>query len=195
MGTKLSLTGTDGSGNIRISEADAQIRGDDTNGPALLNESASTTNPTVVPDRAQSTSGLGGSSADLSLIVSGAQVGAATTTGLQGTIHMASLTIASGAVALPSHALASVWLLTIDTEGAASSDNLDQITGLVAGDIAILQSTDNTRDVTARSQQSGSGQMFLAGNTSFTHTATTDKLVLVARSSAAWDELSRSDNS
>jgi hypothetical protein len=62
-------------------------------GPVMLNEAASTTNPTLVPNRADATSGVGSAGANnLSLIAGGVQVfsmnNAGTTTLVQTTAQL-----------------------------------------------------------------------------------------------------------
>ena len=58
------------------------FRSADAGGPAMLNTAASVTIPTLIPDRADLTTGVGGAAANLSLIVSNTEVLDCTTTSL-----------------------------------------------------------------------------------------------------------------
>lgn len=59
------------------------FEGDDANGPAMFNEAASATNPTLIPDKVYGTSGLGSAGANLpSLIVSGVEIARVVASGL-----------------------------------------------------------------------------------------------------------------
>lgn len=76
----------------------------------------------------------------------------------------------------------------VDTEANAAADDLDTINGGNVGDILVLQTVVNTRDVTFKD---GTGNLQLAGD--FIATTPQDKLTLI-RSVSAWSELSRSKN-
>lgn len=92
------------------------------------------------------------------------------------------LTIASGAVTVTK------TLHTIDTEGDASTDDLDTINGGTAGDILIISAADDARTVVAKD---GTGNLKLAGDFSMDNGA--DMLMLIYIG-GAWQEISRSDN-
>lgn len=67
------------SNRVRLTGGDSVFRGDwnanSASGPALLDETASTTNPTLVPNRADDDTGLGSAAADqLSLIAGGVEI-------------------------------------------------------------------------------------------------------------------------
>lgn len=96
-----------------------------------------------------------------------------------------SLTIASGAVTYPDNSD-----LRIDTESAASTDDLDTISGGVIGDIVTISPATGTRTVVAKH---GTGNLSLDGLADFTMDSGADKLVL-QRHANAWVEISRSDN-
>jgi hypothetical protein len=76
----------------------------------------------------------------------------------------------------------------IDTEGAASSDNLDVINGGVEGDILILRAVNDGRTVVVRDNQ---GNCRLTSNCSLNHSH--DTLTLLFNGSV-WLELTRSNN-
>lgn len=90
-------------------------------------------------------------------------------------------TIATGAVTY------SGAYMVIDTEGAASTDDLDTISGANDGDIAILQISDSSRNVVLKH---GTGNLNLINNQDVTLDTVTDKIVLMFRGSS-WDQLSR----
>lgn len=69
----LSWHGTDSQGNIELSTANAAFRGDNAGAAALLNEAATATNPSLVPNRAGLTTGVGGVSGEVSLITGGTE--------------------------------------------------------------------------------------------------------------------------
>ena len=101
-------------------------------------------------------------------------------------IDQTELTISSGAVT------ATRGYHSIDTEGDASSDNLDTISGGVDGMILVLTSVDDGRDVTGTESgnikaASASGEMVL------TNLADTMMLIYSAGDSH-WHEISRSNN-
>ncbi len=77
----------------------------------------------------------------------------------------------------------------VDTEGDAGTDDLDTINGGVQGDILIIRTADNGRDVTAKDLPAGN--LHLAGD--FAMTTVADMLMLI-RGPSQWHELSRSDN-
>lgn len=96
-------------------------------------------------------------------------------------------TIASGVATI---ANSSYGFYPIETEGLASTDDLNTITdsGAVTGDIIIIRSNASGRDVTAKD---GTGNLVLAGD--FILSNTEDTLTL-RYSGSAWVEISRSDN-
>lgn len=92
--------------------------------------------------------------------------------------------IASGVINIPSGAVE----ITVDTEGAAATDDLDNITGGTLGDIVIFRSQSSTRDITFKD---AIGNMRLAGD--FILDNTNDRITLI-RTGTGWDEISRSNN-
>lgn len=72
-----------------------------------------------------------------------------------------SLTIATGAVTVAAANEAPIVAQAIDTEGAAATDDLDTLSGLRAGQIAILASVSNSRLVVAKD---GTGNLKLTGD-------------------------------
>jgi len=77
---------------------------------------------------------------------------------------------------------------TIDTEGGAANDDLLTINGGIAGQILILQSANNSREVTLIDN---TGNLWLAGN--FTLSGTKDSITLVCEG-VKWREIARSSN-
>lgn len=103
--------------------------------------------------------------------------------------NVSSLAIVGGVLTL---AISSpVMNVTVDTEGSASTDDLDTITpsNPCAGQIIVLKSNAASRVVTAKD---GTGNMQLAGD--FVMNNARDRLTLVWNGTG-WDEISRSDNS
>lgn len=92
------------------------------------------------------------------------------------------LTIASGAIT------ATKSYHTIDTEGGAGTDDLEDIDGGVEGCILIVQAENSGRTVVCKDAV---GNLQLAGD--FSLTAATDKLTLI-KFESGWHEVSRSDN-
>ncbi len=91
-----------------------------------------------------------------------------------------SLTISSGAVT------ASKSRATIDTEGAAASDDLATINGGTNGDLLIVHQTDSSRDITFKD---GTGNLLLAGD--YTPGSDQGYLTLLKIDGTYWKELSR----
>ena len=81
---------------------------------------------------------------------------------------------------------------TIDTESDAGGDDLDTISGGTDGDVLILRTVDDGRDVVLRD---GTGNLILAGGADFTLDKTHDLITLVSIGGTSWVELSRSNNS
>jgi hypothetical protein len=62
-------------GSLKWTVTASWVAADDSNGPALVNEAASTTNPTLVPDQSDLDTGIGTGTADtLSLIAGGVEI-------------------------------------------------------------------------------------------------------------------------
>jgi hypothetical protein len=96
------------------------------------------------------------------------------------------VTIASGVVTILNSGQTKV--LTVDTESAGATDDLDTVSGGIAGDIIVLKAANAARDVVAKD---GTGNMRLAGD--FTLDNTDDAITLLY-DGTIWRELSRSDN-
>lgn len=94
------------------------------------------------------------------------------------------LTIASGAITLPH---GGNLLVTIDTEASAATDDLDTISGGVAGQLITLNQANSSRDPTIKDD---TGNLRLAGD--FTMTAVQDSITLIYNGSA-WIEVGRAD--
>jgi len=92
------------------------------------------------------------------------------------------LTIASGAITITGS------YHTVDTEGDASSDDLDTINGGSEGNILVLRAANGARTVVLKD---GTGNLQLAGD--FSLDSLYDTIMLV-RASTNWLELSRSNN-
>ena len=99
-------------------------------------------------------------------------------------IERADATIATGAVTYSNS------YMRLDTESAAASDDLDTVSGGNVGDMLIIQSTANARNVVLKD---GTGNLALQGNIDFTLDDTSDKIILV-KNSTNWEEVSRADN-
>jgi hypothetical protein len=94
-------------------------------------------------------------------------------------------TIASGAIGV------SNWtqVVVIETEGGAATDDLDTITGGVDGQMLVLRTTSNARDVIVKHNV---GNIKLVGSADFTITTRVSSMVLVFRAGDdAWSEISR----
>jgi hypothetical protein len=99
------------------------------------------------------------------------------------------VTISSGSITVAS------TLVSVDTEGGASSDDLDTITTGADGQIAIIRPATNTEDVVVRDASVSGGNIRLSGSASCTLAHRFDKIVLIYdQVPAAWCELSRSIN-
>jgi len=95
-----------------------------------------------------------------------------------------SLTIASGVITVTDS------VHRVDTEASASTDDLDTINGGISGQLLIIKSSVDSRDVTAKDS---TGNLFLAGD--FTLSNRQDTLLLMYDSTlSGWLEISRSDN-
>ena len=94
--------------------------------------------------------------------------------------------IASGAVTITSS------YARVDTEGDASTDDLDTINGGVFGQMLIIRAASSSRTVVCKD---GTGNLELAGDFSLTHNRDVLVLLCIAESgSYRWIELTRSDN-
>jgi len=82
----------------------------------------------------------------------------------------------------------------IDTEGDASTDNLDWIDGYGYGRLISLQSENSGRDPTLRDEQGGNGSLNMSGDLTLTNVS--DSVSFIGRYSdgITWVEISRSDN-
>jgi len=103
-----------------------------------------------------------------------------------------SLVIASDAITLFGP---SVSAITVDTEGAAATDDLVTINGGADAQTITIKTASNLRDVTVVNSTSGANTIRLAGGVNFTLTTVADKLVLQYDGVLQqWCELSRADN-
>lgn len=95
-------------------------------------------------------------------------------------------TIASGAITItqPGH-------VTIDTESAAASDDLDTITysGAQTGDLLILSAANSSRTVVVKD---ATGNIHTSGDFSLDHSRDT---IMLIYTSSVWCEVARSNNS
>ena len=102
-------------------------------------------------------------------------------------ITPASVTIASGAITYSSA------YMVVDTEGGASSDNLDTINGGVDGDEVSIRSTTGARDITIRDNGTSGGNILLKKNLDVLLDESYDMITLKYRGSDGnWFEVSRS---
>ncbi len=111
-------------------------------------------------------------------------------TTLAGASNVVSATIASGDIALPAHTKPTVWVVVADTESAASTDDLDHITGGVEGDILTVRQTDSARDVTIKHATAGNGRFNNVSVGDLAFTSVVAAAVYVRRGPGdVWDEL------
>lgn len=96
-----------------------------------------------------------------------------------------SRTIAAGAITLPTNSS----YISVESEGAAATDDLDTINGGVEGDIIILTSFTSAHDITVKDGTN------LRLNGDFVLTTSEDTITLMKSISGFWLEISRSDNS
>lgn len=94
------------------------------------------------------------------------------------------LTIATGAITI------TAGVHTVDTEGDATPDDLDTISGGRTGDILVIVPENAARTVVAKH---GTGNLNLSGGADFTMDEDDDFLVLLLIGSI-WQEISRSEN-
>ena len=94
------------------------------------------------------------------------------------------ITIASGAIT------PTTSYVRLDTQSAASSDDLDTINGGAVGDIVILETRISSRDVVVKD---GTGNLGLAGGADFTLVNKSSTITLIY-DGTAWLEISRSSN-
>jgi len=108
------------------------------------------------------------------------------------TTNLASATISSGAITGTANQM------KVDTEAAASADDLDSASFEAAGTTGatfVLFSTNNARDITIK-DQTGSGHAFFLMPGDFTLDTTQDTCTFLAENTMTHNhELSRSDNS
>ena len=103
-----------------------------------------------------------------------------------------SLVIASDAITLFGP---SVSNLTVDTEGAAATDDLVTINGGFDGQTVTIKTANNLRDVTVVHSTSGAGTIRLNGSVNFTLGGVADRLVLQYDGALQqWCETGRGDN-
>lgn len=101
-------------------------------------------------------------------------------------------TISGGTITIPT-TKRHFFFITVDTESAASTDNLDAILGGDIGAIVVLRIKAATRDVIVRDDQAvGADKFELNGD--FTLDDIKDKIMLIRRNATVWDEISRSPN-
>lgn len=98
-----------------------------------------------------------------------------------------SKTIASGVVTIED-GTNPVIVLTVDTESAASTDDLDTITGGFAGQLLIVKAANDARSVVCKDS---TGNLEMAGD--FTLNNTQDSCIFVSVSATEWHEISRTD--
>jgi len=94
------------------------------------------------------------------------------------------LTISAGVVT------ATKYYSSVDTESAASTDDLDTINGGSDGDLLIIRATNSGRTVVAKH---GTGNLHLDGAADFTMDNSDDRLYLMSNGTN-WIEISRSNN-
>jgi hypothetical protein len=99
------------------------------------------------------------------------------------------VTIAAGVITLPANG--SSWM-TVDTEGAAATDDLDNISGGAKGDIIILQAANGgSRAVNVRNWNVSGGNITLANSAAFNLNQFNSRLCLFNYTGSYWTELWR----
>jgi len=87
-----------------------------------------------------------------------------------------------------------VMLISVDTEGAAASDNLDTVTCSRTGKLITLQAADSTHTIVIRDNAIGAGNIYTAGAASFSLDHARDKWLGVVTAAGDIEEISRSNN-
>ena len=96
-------------------------------------------------------------------------------------------TISGGTITIPT-TRRPIFIVTVDTENSASSDNLDAILGGDIGTVIILRIKAAVRTVTVRDNKPvGSDKIEAAGD--FALSQIKDKMTLVRRNVSVWDDL------
>ena len=98
-------------------------------------------------------------------------------------------TISSGAIAYTGA------YMVVDTEGAAASDDLDTISGGSAGDIVIIRSAHDARNVVLKDSTVGANNLNLTNGRNITLGVTRDKVVLIRNSNGFWEQIAHSADS
>jgi len=108
---------------------------------------------------------------------------------LPGGAASSEVTISSGQIVITQAAH------TVDTEGDAGTDDLDNIdtTSIPAGRVLILGPQDGSRDVVVKNSSGGSGQIVTADGADYTMGSTKDFIVLMLVGSS-WVEIARSNH-
>jgi hypothetical protein len=78
----------------------------------------------------------------------------------------------------------------LDTEGAASTDDLDTINGGADGDILILSTLNSARDVVVKH---GTGNIFLGSSADKTLNTLSDSIMLRNRGGSSWYQIGFTD--
>jgi hypothetical protein len=99
-------------------------------------------------------------------------------------------------ISLPSNVIASgvstivgdVGSVSIDTEGAAATDDLDTISGGIDRQVLVVRAANSARDVVLKD---GTGNLKLASDCTLNNTEDTISLIYIG---STWYEISRSDN-
>jgi hypothetical protein len=84
-------------------------------------------------------------------------------------------------------ATATKSLMLLDTEGGASTDDLDTLNGGATGDVVYLRSSNDARDITLKH---ATGNLRLSGGADFT-LSNVNKCVAFRYDGSVWRELSR----
>jgi hypothetical protein len=98
-------------------------------------------------------------------------------------------TISSGAIAYTGA------YMVVDTEGAAASDDLDTISGGSAGDVVIIRSANDVRNVVLKHSTAGANNLNLTNARDITLGVARDKVVLIRNSNGFWEEVTHSTDS
>lgn len=139
-----------GTARFRHDSSNGRFLGVDANGPALLDELSSATNPTLIPDRADLTAGIGGTGGNVSVIAGGTEMVRVTSAQvILASSNAAALVVGPNGVTNPT--------LQVDTSTTSAATGL-KVTGKAEGsgvDVSIISSGTN-EDITITPKGTGS---------------------------------------
>lgn len=183
----LDVNGIQAAGNINIT---GNVISADAAGPSIVNEAATTTNPTLIPNRAELDTGIGWASDTVHLIGGGVSLVSASAAAT--TINVGDLVVAAGFVNVANDIELTIatGVITVtqsnhivDTQSDASTDDVDTINGGEEGNIIFLSAAHADRDVVFKT---GTGNLNITAD--ITLTDINDNVGLIFKN-AAWTRL------